>query len=211
MLVAAVVTAVLVSNKPVDNSHELEIAKLNKTIESYYDSLRQSERKLDTIVIVLKSKDKEAKNLVKSLEKTEKELKQVKGSLKNLTNNELVTEANQEYGGSDTTELTILLSRPTTEFLIESAKETKILASALEFSKSLNRNYSEQITLQQSAIKELTDDRNDFRAIIELKDDHIEIQTDAYKSLSRKFERRKKLEKGLIIVIGGLIIYSAVK
>lgn len=215
VFIILILTANLLSKKPVEDKHLEEIAKRDSIVAVREDSLIASQIIIDSLNEKINAIGNDNRLLSRNLEKSTAKIKKIEGSLKKLSNDELVREANEMYGGSDTTELTILLSRPTTEFLVEEAKKTEILFASLEFSKSLNRNYQEQILLQAQSIDLHIKDKDTLREIIDLRNEQLAIETDAYNNLHRRYAkeiRKRKFQNKVLIGVGvGLLTYGLVK
>lgn len=199
--------ALLLLNKEAKPSDvELKLKQQETLVKSLYDSISKSETSRANLLSERDSLIQVNHNAESKLDQSKKELAKIKGSTKNLTNSELVVEANELYGGSDTTKLEILLSRPTTEFLVESAKQVEILSNQLELSLSLNYSQAETIRLDEQVFKTYEDDKANYHSIIQSKDQSISLVLSENNKLDKRNRRQKTITKIAIgIGIGGLI------
>lgn len=190
---------------------DTEIAILEKDITRLQDNIRISDSIQANLLIEKNRLQSEASNISKALTAKANELKQIKGSLKTLTNNELVTEANKEYGQADTTEISICLSRPTTEFLVESAKKVKNLNNQLELAFTLNRSYEAQLVVDSSLFVEYNKKEIDYLAIIDKRNKQLNVSNSAFNRLEKQNKRRSTIKTLIIIGLGAIIVHDVTK
>jgi hypothetical protein len=189
----------------------VELAKRDSIVSSLRDSLDRTQAERDVFLYQRDQLVEESNDIKYVLASKDKELRKIKGSLKPLSNDELVVEANKEYGGSDTTELTILLSRPTTEFLVESAKELRVLEEKYLLVQALNGNFEAQLKLADLTIDTYKTDSVTYESIIKQKDEQILIAKSTASALDKKNRRHKTFEKVLIGIAAGGILYGISK
>lgn len=201
----------LVNRQDIVEPHTEEIAKRDSIILMKEDSLKSSKLIIDSLKERIHDIGTDNRRLVRDLRSSEQQLKKIKGSLKELSNDQLVVEANKEYGGTDTTELTILLSRPTTEFLVESAKEIKILTNQYEFLKKLYSNTNEMYIAQVAISNQHERDKEILTEIIDVRTEQLEISEEAYGRAIKREKKNKRNQKLVIIGAAALLGYGIIK
>lgn len=152
-----------------------------------------------------------ADSISKALAESQTEAKKIKNSLKKLTNDQLVTEANKEYGGLDTTKLEILLSRPTTEYLVESAKKVKSCRDQLNLALALNGNYVAQLNQDKQMFNSYDSSILGYESIIKYKDEEIKISIESLDKYKKKIKRERVLTKILIGAAAAGVLYGVTK
>lgn len=195
----------------IENKNQLAILAKDGQIKDVQFKLYEAENERNYYHAVAVNLQLQADSISKALEISKAETAKVKGSLKKFTNSELVTIANKEYGGSDTTKLEILLSRPTTEFLIESAITVKSLHKQLDLALVLNSNYVSQLDNDKQIFKTYD------KSIILLKEEN-QLVNEKFQISEKNFERyikktkREKLATKIVIgVIAGAAVYGFTK
>lgn len=209
-----IVGIVMVQKRKTDSKIEsmnTELIKRDSVVSSLRDSLDKTSAERDVFLYQRDQLVAESNDVRYQLAKKDRELRSIKGSLKNLSNNELVGEANKEYGGSDTTKLEILLSRPTTEFLVESSRELKVLQEKYLLVQALNGNFEAQLKLADQTIETYKQDSVVYESIIKQKDEQVFIAKSTANALDKKLGRHKKLEKILIGIAAGAVLYGITK
>lgn len=146
-----------------------------------------------------------AENLEYKIKKLERDKRKVKTDTRSLNDIDLVRAANQEFGG-DTTGIILEVPRRTTEYLVETSREFKILSRQFEFSRTLNKTYKEQLLIDSAIFVNYEEHLILKDSIIDQKDFQINTYHKATDKLLR-INRRQRTGIKLAIGIGiaGLI------